>query len=518
MSDAKRTKNYIVFKLRKNYREGKLDTSQVARLKAIGFDFDGAVFNASKDSLAVQYPAIAEEWDKERNGEQTPWKVRPLATKKAWWRCPHCDRPYRLAIRSKVISNSGCPYCGYGGERAAVSLPVIRLDTLKSYPSISNAQREVGYSLKTAIDKSKLDRNGIAWCYLIDYELGRIPDFTKGNQVTPVICLETGKRFETQSQAEIELGISRGSICRALNTGKTAKGYHWIRESEYSEEKAVAARAESAPYRVVCLETGTRYKTYADAGRDLGVEEGNIQQAVKSKSHYAGGYHFVNSDEYSTLAKGEIENILKRGGKSRTVVCVETGKRYESIKAASAEYGDRQVNARSGIGCCCKNPYRTFDGKHWCYPDDLESRIDNAEEYTVPRKTAVQCLETGKMYESIADASRDTGINHNSIGAVARGDRHKAGGYTWEYVNPAPDKRDNRGRNQPTAKKVRCAETGNQFVSLSDAARAVGLRNGNSISRAIDRGGTAGGYHWEYLDEKKEVSTDDHHQADGRAE
>lgn len=101
MSDAKRTKNYIVFKLRKNYREGKLDTSQVARLKAIGFNFDGAVFNASKDSLAVQYPAIAEEWDKERNGKQTPWKVRPLATEKVWWRCPHCDRPYRLAIRSR---------------------------------------------------------------------------------------------------------------------------------------------------------------------------------------------------------------------------------------------------------------------------------------------------------------------------------------------------------------------------------------------------------------------------------
>ena len=352
MSDAKRTKNYIVHKLRKSYREGKLDTSQIARLKAIGFNFDGAVFNASKDSLAVQYPAIAEEWDKERNGEQTPWKVRPLATKKAWWRCPHCDRPYRLAIRSKVISNSGCPYCGYGRERAQVSLPVIRLDTLKSYPSISDAQREVGYSLKTAIDKSKLDRNGIAWCYLIDYELGRIPDFTKGNQVTPVICLETGKRFETQSQAEIELGISRGSICRALNTGKTAKGYHWVRESEYSEEKAAAARAESAPYRVVCLETGTRYKTYADAGRDLGVEEGNIQQAVKSESHYAGGYHFVNSDEYSTLAKGEIENILKRDGRSRTVVCVETGKRYESIKAASGEYGDRLGSARSRIGLC----------------------------------------------------------------------------------------------------------------------------------------------------------------------
>ena len=362
------------------------------------------------------------------------------------------------------------------------------------------------------------------WGKGVQYVVENNPDAKiVGFSATPIRYSDEGRNmademFVGNIASSMELGISRGSICRALKTGKTAKGYHWIRESEYSEEKAAAARAESAPYRVVCLETGTRYKTYADAGRDLGVEEGNIQQAVKSKSHYSRGYHFVNSDEYSTLAKGEIENILKRDGRSRTVVCVETGKRYESIKAATREYGDRQESARSGIGLCCKNPYRTFDGKHWCYPDDLESRIDNAEEYAVPTKTAVRCLETGKMYESIADASRDTGINNNSIRAVARGDRHKAGGYTWEYVNPAPDKRDNRGCNQPTAKKVRCAETGNQFVSLSDAARAVGLRNGNSIRRAIDRGGTAGGYHWEYLDEKKEVSTDDHHQADGRAE
>lgn len=165
----------------------------------------------------------------------------------------------------------------------------------------------------------------------------------------------------------------------------------------------------------------------------LGTNDYMYIDQMANLSDIAPGFTLVNSDEYSTLAKGEIENILKWDGRSRAVVCVETG----------------------------------------------------------------------KMYESIADASRDTGINNNSIRSVARGDRHKAGGYTWEYVNPAPDKRDNRGRNQPTAKKVRCAETGNQFVSLSDAARAVGLRNGNSIRRAIDRGGTAGGYHWEYLDEKK---------------
>lgn len=243
---------------------------------------------------------------------------------------------------------------------------------------------------------------------------------------------------------------------------------------------------------------------YSDKGRNMADEMfiGNLANSMELEEAWLDGvlpmpkYVIALYDAPKELGelKVSIEKVREKKKYSKFV------KKYEELRR------------------CCKNPYRTFDGKHWCYPDDLESRIDNAEEYAVPRKTAVQCLETGKMYESIADASRDTGINHNSIGAVARGDRHKAGGYTWEYVNPAPDKRDNRGCNQPTAKKVRCAETGNQFVSLSDAARAVGLRNGNSIRRAIDRGGTAGGYHWEYLDEKKEVSTDHHHQADGRAE
>lgn len=184
-------------------------------------------------------------------------------------------------------------------------------------------------------------------------------------------------------------------------------------------------------------------------------------------------------------------------GKRKTIVCLETGKQFNSVENAANAIGvssgfiSRQIKAGKPI-----------KGFHYYYagemlPDEYRQKIRNQ------KKTAVRCLETGKMYESIADASRDTGINHNSIRSVARGDRHKAGGYTWEYVNPAPDKRDNRGCNQPTAKKVRCAETGNQFVSLSDAARAVGLRNGNSIRRAIDRGGTAGGYHWEYLDEKR---------------
>ena len=70
MSDAKRTKNYIVYKLRKNYREGKLDTSQVARLKAIGFDFDGAVFNGPKTALPYSILRLLRNGTKNETGSK----------------------------------------------------------------------------------------------------------------------------------------------------------------------------------------------------------------------------------------------------------------------------------------------------------------------------------------------------------------------------------------------------------------------------------------------------------------
>ena len=62
MSDAKRTKNYIVFKLRKSYREGKLDTSQVARLKASSAPSvrpDGDVILAERSHSQVEVKLLA---------------------------------------------------------------------------------------------------------------------------------------------------------------------------------------------------------------------------------------------------------------------------------------------------------------------------------------------------------------------------------------------------------------------------------------------------------------------------
>lgn len=47
---------------------------------------------------------------------------------------------------------------------------------------------------------------------------------------------------------------------------------------------------------------------------------------------------------------------------------------------------------------------------------------------------AVQCVETGIIYESIKEASRQTGLAKNKISYCCRGIRNKTGGYHWKFI------------------------------------------------------------------------------------
>lgn len=63
-----------------------------------------------ENDFATQYPAIAAEWDGERNGELTPDRLAPQSNRKAWWVCP-LGHSYSATVSSRVNRGSGCPYC-----------------------------------------------------------------------------------------------------------------------------------------------------------------------------------------------------------------------------------------------------------------------------------------------------------------------------------------------------------------------------------------------------------------------
>lgn len=64
---------------------------------------------AGFNDLASQYPAIAAEWDPDKNSLR-PEQVRPGSDRKVWWRCPTAHS-YLAKIDLRVRRGHGCPVC-----------------------------------------------------------------------------------------------------------------------------------------------------------------------------------------------------------------------------------------------------------------------------------------------------------------------------------------------------------------------------------------------------------------------
>lgn len=106
-------------------------------------------------------------------------------------------------------------------------------------------------------------------------------------------------------------------------------------------------------------------------------------------------------------------------GRAVRVKCFETGEIYQNMTsaamAANTSVAGVSTSARKGT---------TAGGYHWI-------RLDNGGATPRPKKFRVRCIETGKVYGSITEAARATGINRSNIGSAATG---RAGGLTWECV------------------------------------------------------------------------------------
>ena len=85
-----------------------------------------------------------------------------------------------------------------------------------------------------------------------------------------------------------------------------------------------------------------------------------------------------------------------------------------------------------GIKTDCKE-YSLLTTRFITKPENSKESAERSE-LGKPKKR-VKCIETQAIYESIQQASRETGIPHSNIIKVCQGERKTCGGYTFEYVD-----------------------------------------------------------------------------------
>lgn len=102
-------------------------------------------------------------------------------------------------------------------------------------------------------------------------------------------------------------------------------------------------------------------------------------------------------------------------------------------------------------------------------------------------------------FKSVAEASRNTGINRSNISNCCCGLSKTAGGFIWKYANPNDPTRQ-RGKPRPINQYTLDGQLVKVHPNIKSAAEEYGVKLA-TIQRACKRDGAVScGYRWEYCD------------------
>lgn len=178
-----------------------------------------------------------------------------------------------------------------------------------------------------------------------------------------VVCIETGVIFEQPKAAAEWIDVHPSNITKVCRGEQlTAGGKHWRYLNEPPELKAkreallesstAKLTNEHSRVRIRCVETQAVYNSVSEAAATLGINRSGISNALRGKAKTAGPYHWEYVDENRPAKYG-----------SRQIICVETGKVYQSVQQAATELN---IN-RSSISNALRGKTKMAGEFHWEY-------------------------------------------------------------------------------------------------------------------------------------------------------
>lgn len=184
----------------------------------------------------------------------------------------------------------------------------------------------------------------------------------------PVVCYESGEEFSSVGAVMERFGLSQNSVYRSINNGYSAGGRHFYFKSEGKPEPSfLKPKRERA---VICRETDEVFDTITEAANAYGVSNTCIANAIETGCAVRSRFHFqfVRTATGGTEGEQSPHTAKRKYRKNRSVICTETGERFESVNAAAKATGF----SKGSFYCVLCNAARTLGGYHWEYVDDGE--------------------------------------------------------------------------------------------------------------------------------------------------
>lgn len=384
------------------------------------------------NDLWTTHPDIAKLLKNPEDG----YKYSSGSGKKLLWICPYCKNVIRSRIPD-VIYNNGklrCNRCSDGF----------------SYPEklMSNILYSLNIDYKFHVkieDGSFIFRNkdyNPEYDFLINYNNRKI-------------IIEMDGNFHNRPHQHSDITIEETQYIDSQKDRLAIEnGYEIIR---------VDCRISNYEYIINSIKN-TELNNIIDVQKLNKIELDTIScrsRLLESCELYNAGYKITEIAEKYKIHTATIREYLKRGTElklctyipykdsqgngSKKVICLNTREVYESIRSASIDKNIDEIH----ISECCRHKTMTCSSKDkkynnliWLYYDEYQELINNfvsIEDYISEclrikyskKNTKVICLETKKVFNSMADAYRWMGYNidgrtikDNCIGKLKSAGKH----------------------------------------------------------------------------------------------
>lgn len=157
------------------------------------------------------------------------------------------------------------------------------------------------------------------------------------------------------------------------------------------------------------------------------LEQEYIEQYKSSEREY--GYNISGGGIDSTRFTQSYREKLSASVKRRPPVSAET-----KLKLSMARRG-KKLPPRTEEHC--RKLSEALTGREFSEEHCRHISESKRGKYTMsdnPRAKCVRCVETGKVYSCMKEATAELGINNHNISSVCKGKLKTAGGFHWEYA------------------------------------------------------------------------------------
>ena len=333
------------------------------------------------NDLQTVYPELSKQWHPSKNDGKTPDMFTFGSGYRAYWLCPVCNQEWQSKINTRTSNNRGCPYCAHEKAIKGVNdLVTVRPDLMEEWD----------YEKNIDIDPSVLMPNSnkkIWWiCKQCNFSYqAMINARNKGTgcrRCAGQVLIHGENDLKTlfpNIAAEWDFEKNSGKLPEDVFP-KSNKKYFWKCSFNHSWETSVNNRTngKDCPIcsgNIVLRGFNDLNTTHPEIAKQWHPTLNNGLLPTQVSKGYEKKVWFLCPDcnnGYDSIINNKIKGYGKcpfcsdRKTRARTVLQVETGTHFKTLKEAALSVGKQDIRQ---IQMCCKGKCNTAYGFHWKYAD-----------------------------------------------------------------------------------------------------------------------------------------------------